>query len=94
MPATQVAKVVIAQVNRNLPRTYGDSHIHVSKIDYLVEADTPLPTMESGPVGDVEAAIGRNCASLIEDGSTLQLGIGSIPDAVLKSLTDKKDLGI
>lgn len=94
LPATQVAKVVIAQVNRNLPRTYGDSHIHVSKIDYLVEADTPLPTMESGPVGEVEAAIGRNCASLIEDGSTLQLGIGSIPDAVLKSLTDKKDLGI
>ena len=94
MPATRVAKLVIAQINRNLPRTYGDSHIHVSQIDFMVEEDSPLPIMAPGQVGEVEAAIGRHCAALIEDGSTLQLGIGSIPDAVLQALTDKKDLGI
>lgn len=94
MPATRAAKLVIAQVNRNLPRTYGDSHIHVSQIDFLVEEDSPLPIMPPGQIGEVEAAIGKHCAALIEDGSTLQLGIGSIPDAVLQSLTDKKDLGI
>lgn len=93
-PASQVAKLVIAQVNENMPRTYGDSYLHVSEIDYFVEANTPLPTMESGEIGKVEAAIGKYCASLIEDGSTLQLGIGSIPDAVLSQLGDKKDLGI
>ena len=94
MPATMGAKLVLAQVNANLPRTYGDSHIHVSKIDYFVECDAPMPCMESGEIGEVENAIGKYCASLIEDGSTLQLGIGSIPDAVLKALLDKKDLGI
>ena len=93
-PACEVAKLVIAQVNDQLPRTYGDSYIHVSKIDYFVEASTPMPLLTSGPIGEVEKAIGENCASLIEDGSTLQLGIGSIPDAVLKSLENKKDLGI
>ena len=93
-PATESAKLVIAQVNENLPRTFGDSCIHISKIDYLVDASTPMPILPPAKVGDVEAAIGRNCASLIEDGSTLQLGIGSIPDAVLSCLGDKKDLGI
>lgn len=93
-PACEVAKLVIAQVNDQLPRTYGDSYIHVSKIDYFVEASTPMPLLTSGTIGEVEKAIGEDCASLIEDGSTLQLGIGSIPDAVLKSLENKKDLGI
>lgn len=93
-PAALSAKVVIAQINDQMPRTMGDSFIHVSQITYAVEASRPLPELGGGKIGPVEEAIGRNCASLIEDGSTLQLGIGSIPDAVLKFLGDKKDLGI
>ena len=93
-PAALSAKMVIAQINDQMPRTMGDSFIHVSQITYAVEASRPLPELGGGKIGPVEEAIGRNCASLIEDGSTLQLGIGSIPDAVLKFLGDKKDLGI
>ena len=93
-PAALSAKMVIAQINDQMPRTMGDSFIHVSQIPYAVEASRPLPELGGGKIGPVEEAIGRNCASLIEDGSTLQLGIGSIPDAVLKFLGDKKDLGI
>lgn len=93
-PAALAAKIVIAQINDQMPRTMGDSFIHVSRLTYAVEASTPLPELGGGSIGAVEEAIGRNCAALIEDGSTLQLGIGSIPDAVLKFLGDKKDLGI
>ncbi|WNX83272.1 acetyl-CoA hydrolase/transferase C-terminal domain-containing protein [Agathobaculum sp. NTUH-O15-33] len=93
-PAALAAKIVIAQINDQMPRTMGDSFIHVSRLTYAVEASSPLPELGGGSIGAVEEAIGRNCAALIEDGSTLQLGIGSIPDAVLKSLGDKKDLGI
>ena len=93
-PAALSAKMVIAQINDQMPRTMGDSFIHVSQITYAVEASRPLPELGGGKIGPVEESIGRNCASLIEDGSTLQLGIGSIPDAVLKFLGDKKDLGI
>lgn len=93
-PAAIHAKQVIAQVNDQMPRTMGDSFLHVSQLTWAVEASTPLPEMGGGKMTEVEEAIGRNCASLIEDGATLQLGIGSIPDAVLKCLGDKKDLGI
>lgn len=93
-PAALAAKMVIAQINDQMPRTLGDSFIHVSQITYAVEASSPLPEQGGGRITEVEEAIGRNCAALIEDGSTLQLGIGSIPDAVLKFLGDKKDLGI
>ncbi len=93
-PAALEAKIVIAQINDQMPRTMGDSFIHVSKITYAVETSRPLPELTGGKITEVEEAIGRNCASLVEDGSTLQLGIGSIPDAVLKFLGDKKDLGI
>ena len=93
-PAALSAKMVIAQINDQMPRTMGDSFIHVSQITYAVEASSPLPELGGGKITEVEEAIGRNCAALIEDGSTLQLGIGSIPDAVLKFLGDKKDLGI
>ena len=93
-PAALSAKMVIAQINDQMPRTMGDSFIHVSQITYAVEASSPLPELGGGKITEVEEAIGRNCAELIEDGSTLQLGIGSIPDAVLKFLGDKKDLGI
>ncbi len=93
-PAAECAKTVIAQVNRNMPRTLGDSFIHVSNIDYLVESDDPIIELSPPKIGEVECAIGKNCASLIQDGDTLQLGIGAIPDAVLLFLKDKHDLGI
>lgn len=92
--AAECAKVVIAEVNKQMPRTMGDSFINVSDIDYIVESDHQLIELTPPKIGDVEKAIGKNCASLIEDGSTLQLGIGAIPDAVLLFLKGKKDLGI
>ncbi|MBU3114752.1 acetyl-CoA hydrolase/transferase family protein [Clostridium lacusfryxellense] len=93
-PAAKQAKVVIAEVNKEMPRTMGDSFIHVSEIDYIVEVNHPITELNPPRIGDIEKAIGKYCASLIEDGSTLQLGIGAIPDAVLLFLKDKKDLGI
>ncbi|MBP2033773.1 4-hydroxybutyrate CoA-transferase [Clostridium algifaecis] len=93
-PAAESAKLVIAEVNKNMPRTLGDSFIHVSDIDYMVEVSHPIIELKPPKIGEVEKAIGKYCASLIEDGSTLQLGIGAIPDAVLLFLKDKKDLGI
>lgn len=92
--AVKSAKTVIAQVNNNMPFTYGDSVFHISEIDAIVEADTELPALPDAKVGEVEAAIGKYCAELIEDGATLQLGIGSIPDAVCNELYDKKHLGL
>jgi acetyl-CoA hydrolase len=98
--ATEVAKVVIAQVNPNMPRALGDSFIHISSIDYCVEADVPLkelPQLEGSETPeekDVYRKIGQHVASLVEDGATLQLGIGRIPDSVLNSLGDRRDLGI
>lgn len=93
-PAALSAKMIIAQINDQMPRTMGDSFIHVSKLTYAVELSQPLPEFGGGGIGPVEEAIGRNIAELVEDGSTLQLGIGTIPDAVLRFLGDKKDLGI
>lgn len=93
-PAAECAKIVIAEVNDQMPRTMGDSFIHVSDIDYIVESSHPIIELKPAKIGDIERIIGENCASLIEDGSTLQLGIGAIPDAVLLFLKDKKDLGI
>ncbi|HTK82830.1 MAG TPA: acetyl-CoA hydrolase/transferase C-terminal domain-containing protein [Bacteroidota bacterium] len=99
-PATEVAKVIIAQVNPNMPRTLGDCFIHVDKLTYCVEVDVPLkelPQVEKGiseSEQEVYQKIGKNIAGLIEDGSTLQLGIGSIPDAVLSFLHNKKHLGL
>lgn len=91
--ATKCARVVIAEVRSSMPRTMGN-FIHVSDIDWLVESDAPLrefPPVESNPVID---AIGRNVAQLIPDGATLQLGIGGIPDAVARYLTERRDLGV
>ncbi len=92
--AAEVAKLTIAQVNRQMPRTLGDSFLHVSQFDAIVEHDAPLIQLSPPKIGDVERAIGEHCASLIKDGDCLQLGIGAIPDAVLLFLKDKKDLGI
>lgn len=93
-PSAENARLVIGELNKQMPYIEGDNLIHLSKIDYIIEADYPLYTINPPEIGETEEAIGRNCASLIEDGSTLQLGIGAIPDAVLLFLTDKKDLGI
>lgn len=93
-PAAECAKLVIAEVNDQMPRVHGDNFIHVDEIDFIVETSNPLHEIPRANIGDTEKAIGENCAKLIEDGSTLQLGIGAIPDAVLLFLTDKKDLGI
>lgn len=92
--ATEAAGHVIAQVNPNMPRTLGDSFIHLDEIDTLVFSDDPLPELPPRPLDEVSSRIGRYVASLIEDGSTLQMGIGAIPDATLANLGDKRDLGI
>lgn len=96
LPATRAAKKVIIQVNKNLPRTNGDSCINISNenIVAVVEHDAPIIELAPPKIGEIEKAIGANCAKLIQDGDTLQLGIGAIPDAVLMFLKDKKDLGI
>lgn len=88
------ADIVIAQINKNMPRTLGNCFINIKDIDYIVEADSPLIELKIPTIGDVEKKIGEYCASLINDGDTLQLGIGAIPDAVLTFLSEKKDLGI
>jgi 4-hydroxybutyrate CoA-transferase len=93
-PAAQVAKTVVAQVNPNMPRTHGDSFIHVSEIDLIVESEQPILELQRPRMGPVEEAIGKHIAGLVEDGSCLQLGIGGIPDAVLLFLHEKNDLGI
>ena len=94
LAAIEQADIVIAQVNKNMPRTFGDAFVHVSKIDWFVEKSQPLVELKPPKISEVEKKIGEHCASLIEDGATLQLGIGSIPDAVLLFLKDKNDLGI
>ena len=94
LTASRQAKLVVAQVNEQMPRTYGDSFIHVNDIDAIVEANRPLCELKPIEITDVHRAIGKHVASLIEDGSTLQLGIGGIPDAVLCQLSEHKNLGI
>lgn len=94
------ADIVIAQVNPNMPRGLGNSFIHINKLDYVVEHETPLlelPQIDPNAtkeILDVYDKIGMHIAEMIEDGSTLQMGIGAIPDSVMRYLKDKKDLGI
>jgi acyl-CoA hydrolase len=88
------AKVVIAQVNPQMPRTFGDGIIHISDIDYLVDVDMPIHGHGSNAISDIENRIGEHVASLIDDRSTLQMGIGNIPNAALANLTNHKDLGL
>src|SRR4051812_923646 len=94
MTAARLAKFVIAQVNDYMPRTYGDSFIHVSRISAFVESSRPLCEMPREEPNELQKAIAKNVAGLIEDGATLQMGIGGIPSAVLPHLMDRKDLGI
>ncbi len=92
--ATNNAKKVIVQVNSKMPRVLGDSFIHVGRVDAIVEHDEDLPELGAKPISEVERQIGQHIVPLIEDGSTLQMGIGGIPDAVYESLDGVKDLGV
>ena len=88
--AVDHAGLIIALVNPNVPRTHGDSFVHISQIDYAVKWEGPLYTVDRREIKEAQAQTGRNVARLIEDGATLQLGIG----AVLQALTDRRDLGV
>ncbi|MDR1513640.1 MAG: hypothetical protein LBS56_09220 [Propionibacteriaceae bacterium] len=92
--AADAAKILIAQVNPQMPHALGDCLVHVTRMDAIIEVDRPIIELGPPSLTDVEMGIGENCASLIRDGDTLQLGIGAIPDAVLRFIKDKKELGI
>jgi len=92
--AVQSARTVVAQVNPRMPRSHGDGLIHEDAIDYMVEVDEPIHEAAPHEISDIERAIGRHCAELVDDGSTLQIGIGAIPQATLTALGDHHRLGI
>jgi len=94
LAAIENSSTVIAQVNPKMPRTFGDGIIHISKIDYLVDVDNPIFQHTMGAITETENRIGQHIASLIDDRSTLQMGIGSIPNAALANLSNHKDLGL
>lgn len=93
-PAADCAKIVIAEINDQMPVTGGDNFIHVTDLDYIIETSQPLFEISTVKSSELEFEIAKHCASLIDDGATLQLGIGAIPNAVLSMLKDRKDLGI
>jgi len=93
-PAAESARVIIAEVNRQMPRTLGDSFIHVSRLHHIVEVDYPIPEAPQGGSSEQHMLVGQHIAEMIPDGATLQMGIGSIPDAVLRNLSNHKDLGV
>lgn len=93
-PAAEAARHVIAAVNPRMPRTLGDSFLHRSRFDAVIEVDTPLHEVSSPPPTAAAEEIGRHVASLVDDGATLQLGIGAIPEAVLSALRQHRDLGV
>jgi acyl-CoA hydrolase len=94
LPAIETAKTVVAMVNPKVPRTHGDGIIHISHINYAVEVDSPIHQSIVSAPSDIEVQIGKHVAALVEDGATLQMGIGNIPNAVLNNLTNHKRLGI
>ena len=94
MTALRYAGVVIAEVNRQMPRTHGETAVHISRISAIVESDRPLLELHAEPFTELHMRVARNVTSLIPDGATLQTGIGGIPEAVLHCLNDKRDLGI
>jgi 4-hydroxybutyrate CoA-transferase len=93
-PAAEMAKTIIAEINPRMPRTHGDSFINIRELDVIVEVDYPLPLAPQGGSSPVHERIGKTIAEMVPNGATLQMGIGSIPDAVLKNLYDHKDLGV
>jgi acyl-CoA hydrolase len=94
LTAVRTARVVIAQLNRAMPRTLGDGFLHVNDIDLAVHCDVPPYAVNAPAVGDLERRIGEHVAELVPDGATLQLGIGAVPAAVAAALADKHDLGV
>jgi len=94
LAARKYARVVIAEVNKQMPRTFGRSFVHVSRLTHIIEADRPLPEHVSPAPSDIERRIGEHVASLVEDGATLQIGVGEIPNATLACLYDRRDLGV
>ncbi|MGA2764707.1 MAG: acetyl-CoA hydrolase/transferase C-terminal domain-containing protein [Spirochaetia bacterium] len=90
----ETAKIVVLEVNPRLPRTFGDTHVHVSAVDVFVEHDQEVPTLPSPSPSETDLAIGGHIAELVEDGSTIQLGIGGIPNAAALALRDKRNLGV
>ena len=94
LAASLSARYIVAEINERMPRTLGNTLVHVSRIHAAVCTDRPLPEHVAQPATDVEDAIGAQVATLVEDGATLQMGIGAIPDAALRRLGDKHDLGV
>ena len=94
LAAVQTARKVVAQINPRMPRTYGDGLVHVSRLHAAIFCEAPLPQRSVRAPGPVEQAIAAHCAGLVEDGATLQMGIGAIPDAVLAALTNHRRLGV
>ncbi len=94
LTAAKCARYAVAQINDQMPRTFGDSFIHVSELDAVVDSSRPLCAWKRPQITDMHKAIARNVAGLIEDGAVLQTGIGGIPDAVLPFLMDRKDLAV
>ncbi|WP_162146839.1 acetyl-CoA hydrolase/transferase family protein [Acholeplasma granularum] len=94
MDAIEIADIVIFEVNPNFPRTFGDNQVHISRANYIIESNYPVPSIQNAEPNEKDLIIGRLVAEQIPDGATLQLGIGGIPNAVAASLKDKKDLGI
>ena len=92
--AVEVSRTVIAQVNPRMPRTHGDGLIHLDTIDTLVEVDEPIHELPPREISEAERAIGRHCAELVDDGATVQIGIGAIPQATVSALSDHHRLGI
>lgn len=92
--AVDAAHIVVAQINTEMPRVHGDGFIHIKQIDHAIEISTPLDEHFPPELSDTEIEIGKNVAELIEDGATLQTGIGTIPDAVCRALHGHKDLGL
>lgn len=88
------ADLIILEVNRNLPRTYGDTHVHISQVDLLIESENPIPIQTPSAYEEKDRIIGEYVADLVEDGSTIQLGVGGIPAAVAQNLYGKHDLGM
>ncbi len=93
-PAAEAARIILAEINPQMPRTLGDSFIHVSQLTHIIEADYPLPETPQAKTNEVQLQIGRHIAEMIPNGATLQMGIGSIPDAVLQNLTNHRHLGV
>lgn len=93
-PAAENAKIVIGEINDQMPCVGGDNLIHISELDYIIEASYPLPEVITMKGTEIEYMIAKHCASLINDGATLQIGIGALPNAVLSLLKDRKDLGV